>query len=1003
MIQSNAIYSAYQITAGQFVTLRAGFVSTEMLTKTILRFNPGFYTDIGEPVGVAFQKRYEPAPGRYKMDKINCKNYEAYLKIIDAYNFEIEYSFFATRNLGGWIPDVAHVNSTSLDVAPLTGAIGFYISAGQETASVSIPIQLSAFTESDVVFNYYRPNTTQASGYTPGENLYVHIKTFGTVGNNYYAGIIKEDAISNTTDIVPGLIHNYGKVSAGVQQVSDLPKNCYHDSAGFVQFDENSVSEIILDGACLKSGSAYRVYIVYYQDGIWKSSISDPIFQQALKAPVVPNVTYSFTDAFGNATAKSCVKGLSRHISSDLCVTVDTGDYNTKLTAAGLTGSWSSRLKSVRVYNGFSSSSQSGGSIAFTENGDTVCVADYLPQKNKISFVVFQFILQMDGYKDIIQAAFELHYDAPEVPAAVAVYDADGLVEELCDGEEYMISEDFSECTTYMSVDGSDYVQTDVFSGLDLDVSILPKDSKVCIQAVCDQGFDEDDEPECDDCPPCGASKTLTIYTDINGAPQGYISVAVSGGDPGTFELFGETGTIGGSPISVPLNAAAYVFRFVVESEKGCKYIGNALFYQIDNFSIAGEQVTIQAISANEDCECEEVTICDNKASFNFECDEENHVITVDVVKIFHSPVESEDFLCSMDGGLTLIPCPSSFTGEKAVYVTYKASFSDGCHPIHIEQVIECSKYEEYGNSRDIDLSIEENTLVIEIDSEFNSTPIYDRLFVSKDGGKTFQEYDILDTGGVGSLALNESKVIDGMPDPIPVNDGDAVVVYTLTQFEDGFSDLVISEKILVKIEDIGEDCTLSYDEYMLEVTYDDEDGIFTVTPSGNESALEINELLWTMGGANPFDENKSGIPYSDPVTGEGLFIARWKIKLPDCNVKIIDGVAWGKKCIQICNLDDIPMPQTTLISCCDGCPGYSLSIVCVNRVMSISGVPQDATVTWEGPGGFTGTGLSVTFPAETPSGYFTAAFSVGNCDYNAMYNYTKPEAGTPVEPIIII
>lgn len=120
--------------------------------------------------------------------------------------------------------------------------------------------------------------------------------------------------------------------------------------------------------------------------------------------------------------------------------------------------------------------------------------------------------------------------------------------------------------------------------------------------------------------------------------------------------------------------------------------------------------------------------------------------------------------------------------------------------------------------------------------------------------------------------------------------------------------------------------------------------------------------------------------------------------------------------CTPICitNWDEMPInqnpPQVTIINnvdaCCDEedpCPSLTLTITCVNRSLAIQGVPLTGTISWVGPGGFTGNGTPVTFPASTPSGIFTATVVDGACTYTATYNYTKPNAGTPTgNPIII-
>lgn len=105
---------------------------------------------------------------------------------------------------------------------------------------------------------------------------------------------------------------------------------------------------------------------------------------------------------------------------------------------------------------------------------------------------------------------------------------------------------------------------------------------------------------------------------------------------------------------------------------------------------------------------------------------------------------------------------------------------------------------------------------------------------------------------------------------------------------------------------------------------------------------------------------------------------------------------------IEICNWDEMPVSQVTLVACCDDCPSVSLQVTCINRVLSLNGHPSGSTLTWSGPNGFTATGNNVQFPLSTPSGTFTVAIVHGDCNYTATYNYVKPNAGTGQNPIVL-
>ena len=351
--------------------------------------------------------------------------------------------------------------------------------------------------------------------------------------------------------------------------------------------------------------------------------------------------------------------------------------------------------------------------------------------------------------------------------------------------------------------------------------------------------------------------------------------------------------------------------------------------------------------------------------------------------------------MCSTDGGLSFIPCPTSIVGEQTVFVTYAASFTDGCAPIHLEQTIQCVPAVPCQNSRTIELANTGNTLVITLTDTFESGVLTDKLYVSLDNGVNYTQYNPASSYTPISLAGDEK-----------------IVVYTDTIFDDGCNDLTVTKKLDLEngtTNPPGE-CA-GYIGYSLTSAYDENTGEFTVTKTGNETNLVVSQLLWTIGGANPFDENKSGIPYYGPVTGEGIFISRWKIKLPNCPELILDTMSWGKKC---CETDvpeivvNVEAPQVTVNvdACCDEpnpCPDLTLTITCVNKTLTLTGAPVGSTITWTGPNGFTATGNNVMFPSNTPSGVFTASVVNGTCTDTATYNYTKPNAGTPnSNPILV-
>jgi hypothetical protein len=209
-----------------------------------------------------------------------------------------------------------------------------------------------------------------------------------------------------------------------------------------------------------------------------------------------------------------------------------------------------------------------------------------------------------------------------------------------------------------------------------------------------------------------------------------------------------------------------------------------------------------------------------------------------------------------------------------------------------------------------------------------------------------------------------------------------------------------------------NDDCE-DQDAYYIIVSNNECDYEVSITLSQTE-AIAVTDALnptyqWTLENEN--GNTPIGTGLSVPLTETGIY---WLIVSSDqCTKSTYKFYKKVDDCqkIEICNWDDMPLnvPQVTVINnvdaCCDDedpCPSLPLTITCINRVLTLSGSPSGSTITWVGPGGFTGSGNPVTFPTSTPSGIFTANIVDGACTYTATYNYTKPNAGTPVNPIII-
>ncbi len=130
---------------------------------------------------------------------------------------------------------------------------------------------------------------------------------------------------------------------------------------------------------------------------------------------------------------------------------------------------------------------------------------------------------------------------------------------------------------------------------------------------------------------------------------------------------------------------------------------------------------------------------------------------------------------------------------------------------------------------------------------------------------------------------------------------GEEIIVKSLVVFDGIAEDLQIEETLTAPASTTS--CDAEYNGYSLTAVYDNATKDFTLTKAGDETLLNENTLLWTNTCVNPFDNNNSGISYTHPVTGEGMFIGAWKIQKGDCPAIILYADVFGKRAVEVCNI----------------------------------------------------------------------------------------------------
>lgn len=862
---------ALNLPIGKFVTVKCSFQSDEMLTGKLIRFNPGtYYTVDEEMVNKAFQIVYPAGAGVHPFTKISCKNYEADLKVINAFNFEIHYHFFVSRRFNKYFPDSVYTNDTAFLGDDDYGDIGFNVQVDDERVIGKVPFQIYTFCRDNesLVFNPYVDGIPSA-GYSEGQDLRVEIVKPNSTDNNFFVGLVNLNAINNNQEIVPGLVMSYAKIDSDVRQVKDLPYSAFIGGEGFNQLSGGEYRGYVDISANVLDGSDYYLYVVYYSEGTWKSCKSQTL-KKASSGVFNVGADWSVSDYFGNTTTYGCVTGLSPNLPVTLNASLDVASFNTQLASKGYSGTANDYIAGITVHNGTKL-------LQFTGDINQVTVSDFLAGGDSQPYVKYRFVLP-DGRIQVFKVYFDLHYNSKETTKEIEVIDNDSneRVFELCEGGDYRIDESLSGCLLLQSINGG--VFTDMSTAfkkvLNGDNINLDSFDTAVLKNICTDG---DDEAGNNGCQPCGVvdleysvqgvvEQGETVYRSLGidaNSDFETISIVINGTTFNSFPILVETS---GNPIeitSVHLEANGCIWEWSGSIEWDERN-GREFLIELNN------QIILES-GAFYDCdiETEDPPIGGNLASIIYDCSTDGE-ITLSVNTSFTGTPESEEFLISLDGGLTFVPAPGTITGEPGVYVVYNATFSDG-DDIHIHQNILCAEEVICENSREIALEVDSNDeLVITLTDNFDSVVLMDYMHISLDAGITWLE-------PINLLTENYT--------PIALVGNENIIVETTTAFEDECNDLVVTETLEVLSNNTDPACP-GYGGYSLDIN--NNNGVFTIIVSGDTSQLEINELLWTNNGANPFDANGSGVPYLGNIETTGLVIAGWKIKLPGCPVEII-------------------------------------------------------------------------------------------------------------------
>jgi hypothetical protein len=1002
MLQNISFPSNIQSTIGKYDVIKTTFQSDVMIIGKVLNVNIALWGDAFTPNSAIDGYYLMLSGGSTKMTPALPNvwhNYEVWANVIDSKTVEVELRYLNTADLDGFLGDVAvpnlsnwHERSYSLTNSVYDIGKRAIIEAKieNEVTTGYIDQENNYWCETD-----FRFTTTT---FNPNEDLVIEFESNDLISQSYFAGFYREDTINSYQNVVQSIGLNYAEINGGVNVVDDIPNNCIISGNNTINIGGISKGSFKIDKSCLTQSGVYRAYVVYKHLGQWHSCRSERLTASAGDKPIiVPEIGYLSTDSDGTTYIDGCLKNVPQMGIIEMCAIIDIADMNAKIAANGYSGTFDMYFDGVTAQIG-------GIGLPTTLDTSTGVMCANVNTNNIVGEQILTFNVNMDyvDHIDNYEIQMTLGVIGNEFEIMGSVQQGGIEVDEICIGDgdvTVTYSSITGDIETLFGVNGVYSSNGIVSSGSGTAViseSVLSLNGENCIKIIKTDIDNGGPDCECVDIPwPSPTAGTTFNYyfaRTCNGSFDRVIRT--------TWNLI--IGNNGTDSTSISIFGTPY-YPYNVATQ--AQYDANAGdFASVDVTNLSMQYGCTYQVPLQDCTNCDDDTptlICNtNLPTITYDCDEDSKTITASTGGTLTSAVLSDVFESSTDG-VNYSAFGGSVSNQTVLHLRRTIKFSDGCPDIIVSETVFCNNVELCENELEITYVLDPTLLTITQTENFTSPIQFDsKLLVSVDSGLTFNEYTA----------------------PIVLTGGEEIIMKRTVDFADNCNSINFIKTDVNEDDDNDTECA-GYANYDLDVTFDEEALIYTVTKTGDEAELLTNELLWTLNNGNPFDSNKSGIPYVDPVNGEGVFIAAWKIKLENCEEKIIYKNIFGKACIKLCdpielNLEDlnIEAPQVTVINnidaCCDEnppmCPSLILSIACVNRVLTLTGAPAGATITWSG-NGLSGTGNPVTFESTTPSGTFTATVTDitsvpgETCTYTATYNYTKPNAGTPIAPPIIV
>lgn len=489
------------------------------------------------------------------------------------------------------------------------------------------------------------------------------------------------------------------------------------------------------------------------------------------------------------------------------------------------------------------------------------------------------------------------------------------------------------------------------------------------IDCDCDEG--------CNPCPDCKVTTDVTIEGQIDfGTNDFYFNLESPIGT--VLTVNGDTNGNNQWGIGGINPKSSYDFIINVVDDDGCEYQGSRNFSaegQFTDWSSPADDFTIELSTCTNPINCDEV-ICNNNAWFTATCDDETGDIVATAFDDFESVVVTDVI--------------STLTGNTELVVTREVTFEDDCDPLYITETFTCEVLVGCDNTLLIDYTNVGGLVTLTETENFSSGIASDTdLKYSIDGGVTFLDYSL----------------------PVQLSDGETIIWSRTVIFDDGCEGVSGSGNTsytAVVVDPTPSECDSTYSPFDLTIFVDDDNSTFTVDKVGNEEYLEVNELLWTAMGVDPFDSNGSGLPYMGAVTMRGIFIAAWKIKFVSCPEKIIYKTAYLKPEVKVCELPPIEWSadNPTLEVCVKECPpcGCEFDVDidgCAATLINLNAC-EGFSFKWYDPNGvLIGTGVG---PFDlTIDGIHTIEATGADCTDNIEFIFNLPNSGEVIDNPILI